>query len=405
MKKWLPAFLLWLAVLIAVGGLIWWWPSDSGVEVQVDTGQLPGELAPVGAVMETVPWKYLPTLPPFELTDQNGDRFDSSELAGEAFVVNFFFASCPSICRDFNARIAELNSQLRDTDIRFVSITVDPRNDTPEVLKRYAQDYGAELPRWAFLTGEPYQIKQLGEQGFRVVIDKATHTDNLLLVDRWGRFRDRFKWDDAVDTKRFLKVAREVAAETEPPVEGTVRTRNAMAGIEPPSFREVPWIREFWLTERSGEPFYSRDLIGEVWIGSFFFTSCPGICTRHNEYLAGLEDRLVDHPARLVSITTDPNHDSPAVLREYASKLGADPERWLFCQGNELLTKRIGAEFFTASTSGNHHSSNLFLVDKWGQVRGEFDWQQPAEEAALLEWIDRLNAETAPPARIERRKP
>lgn len=371
----------------------------------METGQFPGELAPEGAVLKTVPWKHLPTLPPFELTDQNGDAFASEELAGQAYVVNFFFASCPSICRDFNARVAELNKQLKGTDLKFISVTVDPAKDTPEVLQRYAQDYGANPERWKFLTGEEYQIKQLGELGFRVVIDKATHTDNLLLVDRWGRFRDRFKWDDAVDTKRFLQVARDVAAETEPPLGETVRTRNAMAGIEPPNFREVPWIREFWLTERSGEPFYSRDLVGEVWIGSFFFTSCPGICNQQTDYLAGLEDRLRDHPATLVSITTDPNQDSPEVLREYADRKGADPERWLYCQGNELLTRRIAAEFFSTSIGGSHHTSNLFLVDKWGNVRGEFDWQKPADEAALLEWVDRLNAETEPPAKYERREP
>ena len=357
----------------------------------------PSEENPPGAVIIDVPWKHLPSIDRFELTDQNGDEFDSAKLAGEPYVVSFFFATCPSICRDLNAQVQRLNEQLKNTDITFVSVSVDPDNDSPEILNRYAQDFGATADRWAFLTGQMYKIKQLGEQQFRGVVDKADHNDNILLVDKWGRYRDRFKWDDPYDMKRFLTVVKEVSAETEVPLEKTVSTRNAMAGHTPADLNTVPFIREFRLTESNGDTFYSRDMTGKVWISNFFFTTCPTICKEQAEYLQGLQNRLGDNPTTIVSITTDPLNDSPEVLAKYAADHSADPDRWIFCTGESALIPRIGAEFFgAAAKSGDHHSSELFVVDKWNSVRGRFDWQDSSAEPKMLELIDRLWAEEAP---------
>ncbi len=360
---------------------------------------------PQGAAMAEIPWKHFSNVSNFEFTDQNGDTFNSEKLAGKPYAVSFFFASCPTICKDLNRTIDRVNRQLENEEITFVSVSVDPENDTPDVLKRYAADFDATVDRWAFLTGPAYQVSQLGEHQFRVVVNKETHTDDILLVDRWGRYRDRFKWDDPYDMKRFVRVAEQLAAETEPPIEASFRTRNVMAGVQPPNLKAVPWIRDFHLTERSGKEFYSNDMTGEVWIANFFFSTCPGICQQQSEYLLGLQDRLADHPATIVSITTDPKTDDVPQLASYANKLGADAQRWLFCTGDETLIRRVSSEYFGAHASGDHHSSLLFVVDRWGNVRGEFDWQSASEEVELLSMIDALNAESVPPARFEKRKP
>ncbi len=350
-----------------------------------------------------VPWKHLPHISRFRLTDQTGREFDSADYAGRPMVVSFFFTSCPTICRDLNKTIAGLRDQFKNEDLLFVSFTVDPENDTPEVLARYAADFDADPRQWVFLTGQPYQVRQIGEHEFRVVVDKDTHTDNILLVDRWGRYRDRFTWDDPAELKRFAAVAKDVLAEQEPPLELTIETRNLMAGVDSPDWKTVPWIRDFQATDSQERPFYSRDLTGQVWIGSLFFTSCPSICVHQNEYLAGLQSRLKNHPAMIISLTTDPQNDTPAVLREYAHRMGANPDVWKFITaGDPLLTRRIAAEFFGASAGPEHHSSMLFVVDRWGNVRGQFDWQQPHHEIEMLDLIDRLNAETRPPARFEK---
>jgi cytochrome oxidase Cu insertion factor (SCO1/SenC/PrrC family) len=350
---------------------------------------------PPGAVLIDVPWKHLPDVDRFQLKDQTGNPFDSADLVGKPYLVSFFFATCPSICRDLNSQVKRLNDQLEKEDVTFISITVDPENDTPEVLGRYAQDYDADPQRWVFLTDQMYKIKQLGEQVFRVVVDKDTHTDNILLVDRWGRYRDRFKWDDPYDMKRLLQVVKDVAAEQDPPLEKSVHTRNVLAGREPINFNQVPWIREFHLTERSGETFFSRDLTGHVWIANFFFTSCPEICKKQTAYLRNMRERLGDRAPLIVSISTDPTNDSLEVLRKFADQQEAD-DRWLFCTGPQTLINRIGSEFFHAQAAADHHSSLLYIVDRWGQVRGNFDWQDPAAEPKMLQLIEQLESETRP---------
>ena len=392
MRKFFIIF-MWLVVLLAIGWTIY--KSQSGSN---QAGQPPVSSGQTGAAYADVPWKHLQHVPQFDLKNQENETFDSATLAGQPYAVSFFFATCPSICRDLNAQVKRLNDRLKNETINFVSITVDPRTDTPAILKRYAQDYDADPARWSFLTGQMYEIEKIGEHVFRVVIDKATHTDNILLVDKWGRYRDRFKWDDPYDMARFVKVAKDLAAETKPPLDKTISTRNVLAGIKPNDYGTVPWLYEFHLTNAKGEPFFSRDLTGKVWLANFFFTSCPGICKQQNQYLLGLQQRLVDHPCQIVSISTDPKTDTPGVLDRFATELGANRSSWQFCTGPDKLTKRIGTEFFTAQSSGEHHSSLLFVVDKWGNVRGEFDWQDPAAEGKMLKLIDQLNAEMIPPA-------
>ena len=406
MNKVIPAIALLLALGFICTALIFGIPGQSGpIRAGSSSSPLnenPSSEQPPGAVLVDVPWKHLPSVPNFQLTHQGNDTFDSASFAGKPYAVCFFFATCPSICRDLSSQVQRLNDQLRKEDVGFISLSVTPDIDTPEVLAKYAADYGAEPDRWALLTGQLYKIKEIGEQVFRVVVDPETHTDNILLVDKWGRYRDRFKWDDPYDMKRFVSVAKELAAETEPPIDKVVTTRNALAGLEIDDVTSIPWIRDFHLIERNGETFFSRDLTGEVWIANFFFSSCPGICKKQNEYLSGLQTRLENHPAKIVSITTDPNTDVPSRLREYAESFDADEQNWLFCTGRELLIRRVSSEFFKAHASEDHHSSQLFVVDRWGNVRGDFNWQNADEEVAMLRLIDELNAEKIPPAKLEK---
>ena len=220
MNKTLP-IVLWIMVFI-FGGITLFFLKDKDQTAANNPIYIEAD---EGATYEQIPWKHFQNVPPFTLTNQNNEEFDSAELAGRPYVVSFFFAECPSICRDLNAQVQRLREQVGDPELAFVTISVDPENDTPEVLNRYAADFDADPKDWNFLTGNMSEIKKVGEQSFRVIIDRDIHTDNILLVDRWGRFRDRFKWDDPYDMKRFLKVAKDVLAETEPPLEETFESR------------------------------------------------------------------------------------------------------------------------------------------------------------------------------------
>ena len=109
--------------------------------------------------------------------------------------------------------------------------------------------------------------------------------------------------------------------------------QSAAAGVSskpPANQKSLEDLANATLTERSDKPFARKDLEGKVWIGSFFFASCPGTCRQINTAIAGLQLELKDKDVQLISITVDPDNDTPAVLREYAKSFGADPKRGCF---------------------------------------------------------------------------
>jgi len=269
-------------------------------------------------------------------------------------------------------------------------------------LRQYAESYLADPEQWKFLTGQGYQIGQVGTLVFRVPLEKATHTEKIFLIDRWGKIRDWFDWDNAEELRRLKETVEVVLQESSPPWGQTVRTRYALAGLLADRWANEKWLREFKLNDANGQTFYSRDLEGQVWLASFFFTTCPGICPQLNRHLAGYQQRLTARGVPLVSITTDPVTDSPEVLRPYARNYRTANTDWRFLTGDPLLIRRIGSEFFRATAEGDHHSTRLFLVDRWGNVRADFDWQIPVDEAALWQSIETLQAETVPPRSLER---
>lgn len=137
----------------------------------------------------------------FQLVDRTGRPVSRAELAGLDLVVNFVFSSCSVSCLQVNEHLAQvqrlLAEQSRD-DVRLVSITVDPRTDTPPVLAEFARRFGADTHRWLFLTGEPAAVETLISTSF---LDRAepaygdtmpggfAGTGNIAIVDRRGRVR------------------------------------------------------------------------------------------------------------------------------------------------------------------------------------------------------------------------
>lgn len=141
-------------------------------------------------------------IPEFALIDQDGNPFGSAELEGTIYVVNFFFSSCPSICPQLMTAMADLQDLVQQSgnDIHLVSITVDPENDTPEVLRAYGEEYGADFERWHLLTGDRDDIVALVVGGFKTAVGERTeledpsvyditHSAKLILVDGQGRQR------------------------------------------------------------------------------------------------------------------------------------------------------------------------------------------------------------------------
>jgi len=114
-------------------------------------------------------------VPLFTLTERSGRRVRRDDLRGLVWVVDFIYTECTETCPTQSLQLAQLQREFQDaTEVRLVSITVDPEHDTPEVLARYAARYGAG-DRWWFLTGDKREIYCLAQQGFSLgVVDPAS---------------------------------------------------------------------------------------------------------------------------------------------------------------------------------------------------------------------------------------
>lgn len=130
---------------------------------------------------------------PFKLVERSGREFDSKELDGKVWVASFFFSSCPGACIKMNNTIARLQEELKETGITFVSVTVDPENDSPEELQKYAAHFGADPDRWLFLTGPEPDIRRLCVDDFQLGYGRTVHSDRLMLVDREGKVQGAYR--------------------------------------------------------------------------------------------------------------------------------------------------------------------------------------------------------------------
>jgi cytochrome oxidase Cu insertion factor (SCO1/SenC/PrrC family) len=111
-----------------------------------------------------------------------------------------------------------------------------------------------------------------------------------------------------------------------------------------PVYGSVP---DFTLIDQHGRPLRKSDLAGNIWIANFIFTNCPDECPLMTAEMARLQADLADVlDLRLVSITVDPQHDTPQILSQYAARFQANPERWFFLTGDKGTIYRLAREGF-----------------------------------------------------------
>jgi protein SCO1/2 len=137
--------------------------------------------------------------PDFTLTDQHGRRVALNDLRGKVLAITFIFASCTDTCPLLTEKMAGLQDRLGadfGPRIRFVSITVDPERDTPDVLERYADAHRANPAGWAFLTGTAAEIREVARRyGIfyrKTLRGNVDHTFLTSLVDRSGTLRVQY---------------------------------------------------------------------------------------------------------------------------------------------------------------------------------------------------------------------
>lgn len=170
-------------------------------------------------------------------------------------------------------------------------------------------------------------------------------------------------------------------------------------------------VADFTLTNELGSPVSLAALQGRVWVADIIFTRCAGPCLKMTKQMAELQAALPpESQARLVTLSTDPDYDTPPVLAKYAQRFGADTNRWMFLTGTRAAISGLASSSLKLSAVAVKpqeqqsasdlfvHSTIFVVVDKRGQLRGIFqtegedvDWSKSKKD--ILAAVSRLERE------------
>jgi len=181
--------------LVAIGAALIWRTFGEQVAVErTETKPIPPQQTPEGNVLAV-----FGEAPRFSLTERSGKTFTKGDLRARPWIANFIFTSCAGQCPLMSLQMRKLQGLFpADTGFRFVSFTVDPERDTPEVLTQYADRYEAEGDRWFFLTGPKEEINRILNGFFLSPVDQpAMHSIRFILVDGEGQMRGYYDSSDS----------------------------------------------------------------------------------------------------------------------------------------------------------------------------------------------------------------
>ena len=159
-----------------------------------------------------------------------------------------------------------------------------------------------------------------------------------------------------------------------------------------PDYGKVP---PFAMTDSQGRSFAASELLGKVWIADFIYTNCPAECPRMTAQMHKLAYQVKTMgDVRLVSISVDPQRDSPAVLNEFAQRFGAPTNQWIFLTGTPSTVHLIAYDtFHVGDVIGKiEHSTKFVLVDKKGAIRGYYSSLYQDDLSQLLKDLDALRS-------------
>jgi protein SCO1/2 len=149
-------------------------------------------------------------VPGFQLTDQAGKSITLEDLKGKIWAANFIFTRCKGPCPITTLRMQELHTKLKKArgNVELVTFTVDPEYDTPEILKTFGEQQGADPASWKFLTGTPDAIQKIVVAGLLQPLAKEpdgtpAHSTRIVLVDREGWLRG---YQDGLDPEAVQKL-------------------------------------------------------------------------------------------------------------------------------------------------------------------------------------------------------
>jgi protein SCO1/2 len=198
-------FALWSGLAIMLIGIVaaaaWSWSGGADA---------PGQPLQIG-----------PTVPEFSLIGADGRTITKSDLSGRVWLADFVFTRCSGPCPTLSARMQSLQSALADhPEVKLVTFTLDPKNDTPSVMADYAKRFHADPNRWWFLTGDDEAVMHnLVEKGLKQTVIPAKddrpiiHSVYIIVIDKAGRIRSAHDGLDPQSKRLLLRDVKTLLAE------------------------------------------------------------------------------------------------------------------------------------------------------------------------------------------------
>ena len=149
------------------------------------------------------------TISDFKLTDQQGNIITNQLLKDKIYVANFFFSRCPSICPKMTNSILLLQDEFKDeSDIMFISHTVDPEHDSVSVLRKYAVENNIDINQWRLLTGSRQELYELSKKSYYLGVvndspDNFLHSEKLVLIDNHRIIRGYYDGTENLETEKL----------------------------------------------------------------------------------------------------------------------------------------------------------------------------------------------------------
>ncbi|RXZ84266.1 SCO family protein [Paenibacillaceae bacterium] len=168
----------------------------------------------ISSMEKTAPLKVIEPAPQFEMTDINGDTVTLQDTDGKVRLFYFFFASCPDVCPPTTAQLAEIQEKTKaegtfGKDFVITSTTFDPVNDTPEKLRKYAENFDVDFSGWYFLRDTEEKARKMAKD-FKLIIyqDKDgqfSHANYIFLVDKKGQIRRYIEPLEKMDVNEVVR--------------------------------------------------------------------------------------------------------------------------------------------------------------------------------------------------------
>lgn len=324
-------------------------------------------------------------IPETTVYDQNGRKlnFYNDLVKGKTVAINFIFTTCTTICPPLTATFRRVQQTLGERvgrDVQMISISVDPTTDVPERLKDFAAKFKAG-PGWSFVTGNKQDIDGLLRSLGGYVADKNDHTP-LILVGNDAA---------SVWTRTYgLAPAAQIVQLVNDTASKSAAASEAQQQAASTSEDASDYFPNLELRTQDNKPvrFYNDLLKGKVVLINFLFTTCKGVCSPMTANLLKVQKYLGEHVGRevvMISLSVDPENDTPAVLKKYAESFKTQPG-WYFLTGEKKNVDWVLYKLGGYVEKKEEHSAVLIIGN---EATGE--WIKVHAMASPSDIVDAVN--------------